>query len=242
MNTVHRLLKEDQMLLKSLTTILRGHVEDAAQDVVDANTVPLLRQQIRDCVAAHEAGRRAVATIAAQCAAERRTEERLAERLADLETRALAALDHGSDDLAHEAAAAIADIETELDGVHRTVAIYSREQSRLRAMVAQQKARLSELRRGERLAVATIAARQASRFTASAGRSTLSEAEATLTCLRERLEADEAAAAALVELDAESNADAVRDRLADHGFGTPVRVTADAVIARLRARQTATTC
>ncbi len=225
-------------LLKTLRTLARGRAHEAGMAMVDANALPLLRQQIRECAAAHEAGRRAVATIAAQCEAERRTEARLTDRIADLETRALEALEAGAEDLARDAAEAIAAAENERDGTRRAIEVYTAEGARLRDLVTRQKTRLAELQRGQRLVAASLAARRASSVTTLSDRATLSEAEETLKRLTERLDDDRAAEAALIDIDAADNADTVRERLAEKGFGAPLRVTQDAVLARLRAKRT----
>ncbi len=64
---------------------------------------------------------------------------------------------------------------------------------------------------------------------------TLAEAEATLARLRERQAEAAAAQDALDGLEGERRPASVAERLAEAGFGPPVRPTAAAVLARLRA-------
>ena len=73
----------------------------------------MLRQQLRDCAAGVETARRSTAMVMAYESREKKSAERIAAQLADLEIRALDALAKGRDDLATEAAGAIAQLEAE---------------------------------------------------------------------------------------------------------------------------------
>ncbi len=68
--------------------------------------------------------------------------------------------------------------------------------------------------------------------------STLPEAENTLKRLRERQIEAQAAADALIELDAASGPLATAEKLAEQGFGPRLKSTADDVLARLNAKRT----
>ena len=68
--------------------------------------------------------------------------------------------------------------------------------------------------------------------------STLPEAEKTLKRLRERQIEAQAAADALIKLDAASGPQATAEKLAEQGFGPRLKSTADDVLARLNAKRT----
>ncbi|MBL9054477.1 MAG: PspA/IM30 family protein, partial [Tabrizicola sp.] len=91
-------------MLNTVVTLIRGRSQDAAQAVADANALSILRQQLRDAAAGVEAARRAVAVVMAYAERERKALPRIGGQLADLETRAVAALGQGREDLASEAA------------------------------------------------------------------------------------------------------------------------------------------
>ena len=111
----------------------------------------------------------------------------------------------------------------------------------MKRQVANAEARITELDRGRRIARASEAVRALRRGGIEAARpyeSTLPEAENTLKRLRERQIEIQAAADALIELDAASGPLATAERLADQGFGPRLKSTADDVLARLNAKRT----
>lgn len=210
-------------MIKLFVTLLRGRAAEAAEAAADA----LGR------------ARRALALAAAQEAGEAPRLEDAARRLADLEDRARRALSAGCGDLATEAAEAIAELEAEQGARRDAQALFAGEAARLRRIVADAEARLAALDRGRRLARATAAVRglHGDRLAAAAAplhEATLAEAEATLARLRERQTEAAAAQDALDGLEAERRPASVAERLAEAGFGPPVRPTAAAVLARLR--------
>ena len=228
-------------MIKMFVTLLRGRAAEAAEAVADQNALPLLDQQIRDAAAALGRARRALALAMAQQAQETPRLEDAARRIADLEDRARQALAAGREDLATEAAEAIAELEAEQSARRNAQALFAAEAARLRRIVADTEARLAELDRGRRLARAAAAVRgmHGDRLgTAPLHEATLAEAEATLARLRERQAEAAAAKDALDGLEAERRPASVAERLAEAGFGPPVRPTAAAVLARLRATAT----
>jgi phage shock protein A len=162
-------------------------------------------------------------------------------RIADLEVRATAALDGGREDLAREAAQQIASLEADRDAAMTARTLFASEITRLKRQVAGAEARITDLDRGRRLARAAEAVRVLRRGGIEAARpyeSTLPEAENTLKRLRERQIEAQAAADALIELDAASGPLATAEKLAEQGFGPRLKSTADDVLARLNAKRT----
>ena len=94
--------------------------------------------------------RRALALSMAQEAQEEPRLEDAARRIADLEDRTRQALAAGRDDLATEAAEAIAGLEAEQGARRNAQALFSAEAARLRRIVADTEARLADLDRGRR--------------------------------------------------------------------------------------------
>ncbi len=223
-------------MLKLVTTLIRGRAHDSAAVVADAHALPLLRQQIRDCASAHEAARQAVALTMAQAERERAAARRLDEQRADLEERALAALAKGREDLAAEAAGAIAQLEAEAQTSARALAAYDAEIARLRRALADGEARLRDLQRGQRLAVAVEHTQRLRGPAFPMNAPGLGEAEATLARLQDTQARREATERALAELSAGTNADATRDRLAAAGCGAGLRPDAASVLERLKAQ------
>ncbi|MEO5621085.1 MAG: PspA/IM30 family protein [Cypionkella sp.] len=223
-------------MFKLFVTLLRGQSADATEALSDAAALPLLRQQLRDCASALETARRSVAMVMAYEAREKKSAARIAEQLADLETRALDALAKGREDLASEAASAIANLEAEAATTARALHTYGREIAHLRGVVAEADARLRDLQRGRHLALATTQTQKLRDKAPATATATLEEAETTLTRLQNRQAETEATRAAMLELSASSNTTAMQNRLAAAGCGAPLRPDAAAVLARLRAQ------
>ena len=231
-------MQEVPPVIKLFVTLLRGRAAEAAEAAADHNALPLLDQQIRDAAAALGRARRALALAMAQEAQEAPRSEETAKRIADLEDRARQALSAGREDLATDAAEAIAGLEAEQSARRTAQGLFAAEAARLRRIVADTEARLAELDRGRRLARATHAVRgmHGDRIGAvPLHEATLAEAEATLARLRERQTEAAAAQEALDGLEAGRRPAAAAERLAEAGFGPPVRPSAADVLARLRA-------
>ena len=222
-------------MLKLFVTMYRGRGNDVAEALMDANAVPVLRQQLRDCAQSVEMGRRSVATVMAYCEREKKMAERIAAQLGDLESRARDALRKGREDLAVEAAGAIAQLEAERDTTARAISTYKAEITRLRQVLADSESRLRALQQGQRLALATEHTQRLHNKGAVTITAGLSDAEATLNRILERQAMVAATRDAVIELSAGTSADATRDRLAAAGCGAPLRPDAAAVLARLKA-------
>ncbi|MGY4422783.1 phage shock protein A [Bradyrhizobium sp. JR6.1] len=227
-------------MFKTVLTIFRGSVAAAEEELQDRTALVVLDQQMRDAAAAVDRSKRTLALAIAGDAQEGRRLEATNARIADLEVRASAALEGGRDDLAREAAQAIANLEAERDAAMTARTLFATEITRLKRHVANAEARIAELDRGRRLARASEAVRSLRRSGIEAARpyeSTLPEAEATLKRLRERQMEIQAADDALFEIDTASGPLATAEKLAEQGFGPRMKSTADDVLARLRARR-----
>jgi phage shock protein A len=230
-------------MFKTVVTLFRGSVAAAGEELEDRTALLVLDQQMRDAAAAVERSKRTLALAIAQDQQEGRRLDATNARIADLETRATAAIEGGREDLAREAAQAIADLEAERDAAVTARTLFAAEISRLKRHVANAEARISELDRGRRIARASEAMRALRRSGIEAARpyeSTLPEAEQTLKRLRERQMEAQAADDALIELDAASGPLATAEKLAEQGFGPRLKTTADDVLARLKAKRTPT--
>ena len=220
-----------------ILTLIRGRAYDAEQAFIDRNAMPLLAKQIRDAAGAIQSARRAVAIAVAQNEQEKSQHAAIVGRIADLETRAVAALQKGNDELARQAAEAIAELEAERDSSEKAQAQFATTIAKLKATVRSSEARLQGLQRGERLARAT---EQTQKLNAvcndGSGLANLDEAEETLARLRAYQDRCEIATSALKEMDAANRPAIIIEKLANAGFGAPLGPSADDVLARLRER------
>jgi len=228
-------------MFKTVFTLFRGSVAVVEEELEDRSALLILDQQMRDAAAAVERSKRSLALAIAGDQQEGRRLDVTNARIADLEVRATAALDGGREDLAREAAQAIANLEADRDAAMTARTLFASEITRMKAQVANAEARITELDRGRRIARAAEAVRALRRGGIEAARpyeSTLPEAENTLKRLRARQIEAQAASDALIELDAATGPLATAGKLAEQGFGPRLKSTADDVLARLNAKRT----
>jgi phage shock protein A len=179
---------------------------------------------------AHASARHALAIAMAEGTRESERRTALAAKASDLEQRAVAALQAGREDLAAQAAEAIASIATDVNASEQASQRFAAEVALARREVSSQRRRLSELDRGRRLARIGHAL-TATAPTSASGLDHFSEAEATLA----RVAVDNHAARLVREETAEP-AETLVERMSDAGFGESPHVRASDVLARLRAK------
>jgi len=144
-------------MFKTLLTLVRGAADE---EIVDRSALLILDQQIRDAADALRRGKRALAIAVVQDNGERKQLDSISTRIVDLEERAVAALAAVREDLAAEAAEAIATMENDRAAVANARASFADEIARLRSTVADFTRRLADLDRGRRIAKAAEAVRR----------------------------------------------------------------------------------
>jgi len=147
-------------MFKTVLTLFRGSVAAAGEELEDRSALLILDQQMRDAAAAVERSKRSLALAIAGDQQEGRRLDATNARIADLEVRATAALDGGREDLAREAAQAIANLEADRDAAMTARTLFASEITRMKRQVANAEARITELDRGRRIARAAEAVRK----------------------------------------------------------------------------------
>ena len=221
-------------MFKQLVTLVRGQSNEASQSMLDANALSLLRQQMRDAAQGVSKSRKAVAVVMAYAEREKASLTRLEAQIADLEARALDALEQDCVDLASEAAGTIAQLEAERDTTRKVIEAYQTQILRLKQCLTENETCLREMKRGQHLAEANDKAQRLSGVMPSGYINDLKDAEATLKRLQERQEHAEATATAMVDLSTETSAESMTEKLAEAGYGAPLKADATAVLDRLK--------
>lgn len=225
-------------VLRKIWTALRGSARELGDAVVDANSVRIFEQEIRDAQAAIDDSKRALTSVMAD---KMKTDRRIAEldgQIADDEASAIKALDQNNEALALEVAQRIAKREAErseqsaisarlgsqiatlrqkIDAAEKIIADHQRELSIVRTTESVQKATVQ--------IVDNIAAQDS---TLSSARESLERIKARQQRLDDRLAAGEVLASETGEqaLDAKLKAAGIKGEAAD----------ANAILARLRGR------
>lgn len=222
-------------MFRTLKTLFDGANARAEERVREHYSIELIDQKIREATQGLQSAKMTLAGLKQRQRSEARQVETLDKRIADLETRALAALDAGKEALAGEAAEAIAQLENERDLRKRTVDTLERRAVRLQNSVETANRRLVDLRQG---AIAAKAARldgAAHRSVSSTlgGQSAMQEAE---QLVRSVLSEDDPfeQAEILAEIDAGLDRSDVAERLGEQGFGDAAKATKSSVLDRLK--------
>lgn len=228
-------------MLKTLITLMRAQSHAAEQDFTDRHAIQILGQQIRDAAADLERAKRALALAIAGDQAEATRLARIDEQVTDLEERTVAALAAGREDLAREAAEALAGLEADRTAINEARGSMAGEIARMRSHVADATRRLAELERGRRVAEAGEAVRRLrgrAWFQPQSG-AALAEAEATLRRLKERQAEAVVAEAAMASMEGDASK-SIAERMEAEGFGRRTRPSAADILERLKSRAAAT--
>ncbi len=223
-------------MLKTFFTLLRGGIFAQEQKIADQNALLILDQQIRDSAQALNQAKRSLAIALAQQKQESAHIIETNIQINDLESRVKQALQAKRDDLAHEGASAIAELEAEVTSSTVAQSLFEKEITRLRHHVANAEMRITALDRGRRVAKATAAVsslRHGRIEESSLFKTGLNDAEATLKRFQEKAFETHNAEDELDLLEKNSHISA-REKLSSEGFGSRLKTTAEDVLSRLK--------
>ena len=220
-----------------LDTLVKGSKARAEDRVRDAFAIDVIEQKVRDAEVGLRSAKDTLALLTLRLRRERTSLADVRKNIADLEKRAVAALDAGREELAKDAADAVAELENERDQRAETVNRIDRRVERMRLSIEKAQRRLLSLKQGALTARSVDAERRAQKRLNRAIGTTDDFAEAEELIQRvlgqdDPLEASEIRR----EIDRELGHENVADRLADEGFGASRRSTGGTVLERLRSR------
>jgi len=221
-------------MYKTLITLLRGKSHTIAEATTDAHAITILRQQMRDAATGLEKSKRAVALAMSYREREKKTLIQVNQQITSLEGRAIDAMNKGEDVAAAEAAEAIANLEAERDNIEAAIAKFDQDIASLRSKIKNAESRMRALKRGTRLADATEKTQHLRGTQDSGVVANLQNAEKTLDRLQGQQEDNDFVERAIEEMSVEGCGAATDDKLANAGFGKPLKNSADDVLERLR--------
>ncbi len=222
----------------TLKTLIVGANARAEEQVRDVYAIELIDQKIRESTETLKAAKLGLASLIQRERNETRQIEVLSGRIEDLMVRAQGALDGGRDDLARQAAQAIADLENERAARVQTHERLEARILQLRQSVETAHRRIIDLKQG---AVTARAMRKEQgiqrRMTRHlGGESPLEEAEALIARVMGEDDPFEQGEI-LRDIDDRLNHGDVADRMADAGFGPATKSTASDVLNRLKSQK-----
>ncbi len=224
-------------MLLTLKTLLTGANARAEDRVRDAFALELIDQKIRETESQLKAAKATLAQMIQRQRSESRLYDGLQNRIGTLTTRALDALDAGREELAGEAAQAIAAMENESTLRRETIDRLEAQVTRLRASVEVGHRRIIDLRQGAITARAIRREQEIqTRFNATAaGTSSADEAQELIARVINKDDPIERGQI-LADINADLSHSNLDDRMAAHGFGPATKTTADDVLNRLKSR------
>lgn len=227
-------------MFRTLKTLFDGANARSEERLREVYSIELIDQKLREAVQGLKQAKMTLAGFIQRKRAEDRHIGTLDTRIEDLTARAQEALNAGREDLASEAARAIADLENE-----RTMRVQTRDRLdtrilRLEATIESVNRRIIDLKQG---AIAARAAKtdgdmQRKLKTTLSGGDALTEAEALIKGV---LSADDPfeQAEILKDIDANLDGHGAAEKLEAAGFGDKTKSRAEDVLARLKAAQPA---
>ncbi len=223
------------MMFKTLATLIHGQNARAEDRVRDAFAIELIDQKIRESENSLRAAKSTLASLIQRQRSEEKQHAALKNRINDLTDRAKEALDNDREDMAAEAARAIASMENELCVRTETLDRLDQKVMRLRSSIESGHRRIIDLKQG---AIQARAVRreqsiqmQMSRTGVTSG--SVEEAEELISRVLGKDDPFERSEI-LADINRDLNSDTLTDRMADAGFGNATRSTADDVLARLK--------
>ncbi|OAN75364.1 phage shock protein A [Jannaschia sp. EhC01] len=223
-------------MFRTITTLVNGANARAEERVRDHYSIELIDQKIREAEASLKAAKFSLASLIQRERSEARQVDALSNRIADLTSRAKLALADGREDMATEAASAIAQLENELKVRHTTVERLETRILKLRHSVEGATRRITDLKQG---AIAARAAKKEADIQRHLGRhvsqdTAFEEAEELIARVLNRDDPFEQTQI-LREIDEGLDRSDMTERLSDAGYGDPLKSTAADVMQRLRA-------
>ena len=222
-------------MFKTLSTLITGANARGEDRVRDAFAIELIDQKIREADASLRTAKGTLASLIQRQRAEDMQRKNLQGRINDLTKRAQEALDADREDMAQQAAEAIAQMENELTVRTETLGRLDQKVLRLRTSIEAGNRRIIDLKQG---AIQARAVRreqniQARMNTTVGHTSSVEEAEELIGRVLGRDDPFEQAEI-LSEINRELDHTGITDRMGDAGFGAATRATADDVLNRLK--------
>lgn len=227
-------------MFKTLSTLIAGVNARSEDRVRDAFAIELIDQKIREAETSLKAAKATLASLIQRQRSEERQRDALKNRIKDMMTRAQDAMDQGRDDLATEAAQAVAQMENELTIRTETCDRLDQKVIRLRNSIEAGHRRIIDLKQGA-IQARAVQREQAiqSKLNSTIGHtSNVEEAEELIGRVMGKDDPFEQSEI-LREIDRDLGHETLADRMADQGFGPATRTTADDVLARLKTKKSA---
>lgn len=228
-------------LLRKLNTLFRASAQEPAERLVEANSIRIFEQEIRDAEAAILQAKRQLAVVMAQKKQLTRHNEMLQESIARREQQACIAMEQQQSELAEEVATLIAEEEFILRDQRSQTDYLSKQETVLKQQLRRAAQSIQKYRRELHLAKANRSAQQA--MTSLKGYSnglsvSMQDMTASLNRIQQRQTDFADFDTAMTEIDEEFSGHSLDKKLKSAGIKTG-EYDAQAVLERLRKQRAA---
>jgi len=219
-----------------MMTALRGGVNEAGEAIIDSQALRILDQEVRD---ASEELKQSKDSLAAIMAHQKLAEEKadaLSKQIKEHEGYAVKALEQGDQELAHEVAHKIADMENRRDSEMESATNYAQSAAKLREAVKQAERNIKRLKQQVDTVKATENVQRAQAAVAerhSGSNSKMRTAMDSLERIKEKQALKDAKMKAASELAREAEPDSLQEKLEKAGIA-PSGNSAIDVLERLK--------
>lgn len=134
-------------VLRKILTALRGGAREIGQSIVDANSIRIFEQEIKEAEHELEKAKRDLTQVMAKDMQAARKIENLTQDIEKYERYATSALDKGEEGLALEIAQKMAEIQGELDIQRKAQASFAAHTQRLKGMMKKTTQALADMQR-----------------------------------------------------------------------------------------------
>jgi phage shock protein A len=226
-------------LLKKIFTAFRGGAREAGEAIVDANSVRILEQEIKDAEGHIAKAKQDLTTVMAKDMQAAREIERLQKKIEEYEGYAVEALNKNDEALATEIAEKIAGLEPELAVQQETKNSFSAHADRLKELVKKTERQLAEYKRQLVMVKTTDSVQKATSAISdnfSSSNSKMMSATESLERIKQKQKDFDDKLKAAEALEAESSDSSLEEKMKKAGIG-PQTTTASSVLERIKAKK-----
>ena len=222
-------------MITTFRTLFAGANARAEDRLRDVYAIELIDQKIRETEAQVHAAKSTLASLIQRKRSEQKLLDMLRTRIASMMDRARGAMDDGQEQLAQEAAQAIAEMENEVTIRQGTIDRLDTQVTRLQSSVEAGHRRVIDLKQGalQARAMRREHGMQSKLNTTLQGTSSADEAQDLIDRVIGKDDPLEQAQI-LADINAGLNHTGLEDRMAAAGYGAATKVTAADVLARLK--------
>lgn len=226
-------------IFSKIMTAVRGGAREVGESIVDANSIRIFEQEIRDAENHLTNAKRNLTDVMAKQMQAKRSLERAQSDLTEHEGYAVQALNANNEALALEVAEKIAQLEKQVEEEKEAVESLSANAERLKDLVKRSERQLAEHQRQLTMVKTTDSVQKATsaitdNFTSSSSK--LLNAKESLERIKQKQQDFDDRMVAAEELTAEGSDQSLKDKLAAAGIGKQ-QSDANSVLARLKAKQ-----